>query len=77
MGFNYTNYYFKNLSNLSNDDPIKIIIECIQPFMLISNDSDNILINEKDKSFSYNEILINVKFDLKLIIYFFQKKAKY
>ena len=69
LGFNYTNYYFKNLSNLSNDDPIKIIIESIQPFMLISNDSDNILINEKDKSFSYNEILINVKFDLKLIQY--------
>ena len=69
LGFNYTNYYIKNFSNISNDDPIKIIIENIQPLMLISNDSDNIVINEKDNSFSYNEILINVKFDLKLIHY--------
>ena len=69
LGLNYTNYYIKNLSNINNDNPIKIIIENIQPLMLISNDSDNIIINEKDKSFSYNEILLNVKFDLKLIHY--------
>ena len=69
LGFNYTNYYFKNLWNISNDAPIKIIIENIQPFMLISNDSNNIIINEADESFSYQEILINMKFDLKIIHY--------
>jgi hypothetical protein len=69
LGFNYSNYYLKNLSNVSNDDFTKIIIENIQPLMFISNDSDIILINEEDKSFSYKEILINVKFDLKLIYY--------
>jgi hypothetical protein len=69
LGFNYTNYYSKNLPNIINDDLAKIIIENIQPLMLIPNDSDIILINEEDKSFSYKEILINVKFDLKLIYY--------
>ena len=69
LGFNYSSYYLKNLSNVSNDVIDKIIIENIQPLMFISNDSDIILINEKDKSFSYKEILINVKFDLKLIHY--------
>jgi len=69
LGFNYTNYYLKNLSNISNDEHTTLIIENIQPLMLISNDSGNILINEKDQSFSFQEILINVKFDLKFVHY--------
>ena len=69
LGFNYTNYYFKNISIINIDEPTQLIIEDIQPFIFISNDSDIILIHEEDQSFSFNEILINLKFNLKIIHY--------
>jgi hypothetical protein len=69
LGFNYTNYYFKNLSIISIEEPTQLIIEDIQPFILISDDSDLILINEEDKSFYFKEIFINLKFNLKIIHY--------
>ena len=69
LGFNYTNYYFKNISIISIDEPTQLIIENIQPFILISNDSDKIVINEEDQSFSFKELFINLKFNLKIIHY--------
>ena len=69
LGFNYTNYYFKNISIISIDEPTQLIIENIQPFILISNDSDIIVINEEDQSFSFKELFINLKFNLKIIHY--------
>lgn len=69
LGFNYTNYYLKNISIISNDKPTQIIIEDIKPFILILNDSDIILINEAEQSFILKEILINLKFNLKIIHY--------
>ena len=69
LGFNYTNYYFKNISLISIDEHTQLIVGDIQPFILISNDSDIILINEKDQSFSFNNIYINLRFNLKIIHY--------
>ena len=68
LGFNFKNYYnYQNISIISEEEPSQLILQNIQPFIIVSNDS--LLLNEEEKSIIYKELMFNMKFDLTITHY--------